>query len=445
MLLRKLLILPAACVSFLTACGDEIPTGPGTHPGSPPSSAAISVVQTGWLPGMNAPQIAAYDRGNIEIGLSEFRGKFLLLEVGAAWCLPTRFLAPLLPSIEQQIAADGVDFTTVVTLVQNSGAGSSTQATVEAWLTTYHDGDYRKVLHVDGSKALENQWLQAIDKGLLPTLILIGPGGEIIQRRAGADSEEGILKWVREGIVAYDNRPPQFLTVTTAPSLLPITEALVVSGTVRASAGLIGRVSWGDGTESPLSITADGDFLSSPHTFGETGFYYPVLTITDTEGRSASHALPLLTVFDPNGTIVAIGTVFSPPEACWTVSCFGPARFQARVRHDSGTLRPTGSFSYHLDNNSLRFQAASLDWLLVNREGNTARLGGTGSIEGLSLIDDEQLAGYVMRFMVEFVSGRPGGVKLNIWLEDVGGAKIDIYATADPLPLLTGAVVVQAR
>jgi hypothetical protein len=453
-LTRSLQFLPVLVGGLLLGGCDTsgLLTGPELEPTSSFPSLVTASTETGWESGMTAPDIGGFDVNNEIIRLSDFAGSFLLLEVGAVWCAPSRFLAPILSSIEAAIRADGVDFESLVTLVQGVTPDRlTTQATVEAWLSTYYGGEYRSVLHVNGDAALAGQWLApTITNGLtiLPTLILIGPGGEILQKRLGADSEEGLLAWIRAGIADHLNPPPGFVTVETPPELLPISQSVEVSGVVSGASPITGQVTWGDGTVAPLTIDGDGRFTSDLHRFSAVGFYAPYLIIVDEEGRSATRALPLITVYDPDGGfVVAQGTVASPAERCFiSQECFdesGTGSFRLMARYDRRTKGLTGSMHYEVG--QLSFDSEVLEWMLVDADEQSARVSGTGRIPGFDPAAFG-LEGYEVRFLARAVRGRPGQMHIRIWLQGPGsGEVLLIYDPGEPLPLLSGNVMVQTK
>jgi thiol-disulfide isomerase/thioredoxin len=132
------------------------------------------------------PVIAIADGGGKVGALADFRGKFVLLNIWATWCVPCRKEMPTLDRLQGQLG--GPDFEAVTLSIDRGGADPVRKFYAEV-------GVQRLAVHLDpGGEAF-----QALGVVGLPTTLLIDRQGQEIGRLIGPaewDSPEmvGFLK-----------------------------------------------------------------------------------------------------------------------------------------------------------------------------------------------------------------------------------------------------------
>lgn len=141
--------------------------------------ADIGGISGGPLIGQPAPEFVAGDLSNGKVGLANFRGKPLLLNFWATWCVPCRQELPTL----QRFASDQQGRLAVLGLDELEGAGDVATFTRSLNVT------YQLGLDSDGSIARRFR-VQG-----LPTSFLIDGQGVIRQTHLGALDAATLQAW----------------------------------------------------------------------------------------------------------------------------------------------------------------------------------------------------------------------------------------------------------
>tara|TARA_A100001037_G_scaffold212320_1_gene190360 strand:+ start:13535 stop:14110 length:576 start_codon:yes stop_codon:yes gene_type:complete len=126
------------------------------------------------------PEVSFIDSDGRELGLGDFRGKFVLVNLWATWCGPCRREMPSLDRLQARLS--GSDFTVLALSQDRKGV-----AIVEKFLAQI--GTRNLAIYVDSS-ARSARRLGAIG---LPTTVLLDRQGQIIGRLIGSaewDSDE---------------------------------------------------------------------------------------------------------------------------------------------------------------------------------------------------------------------------------------------------------------
>jgi thiol-disulfide isomerase/thioredoxin len=142
------------------------------------------------------PDIAIADGGGKIGALADFRGKFVLLNIWATWCVPCRKEMPTLDRLQGQLG--GPDFEVVALSIDRGGAETVRKFYAEVGI---------QHLAVRFDAAAEAPFkLAAVG---LPTTVLIDPKGQEIGRVIGPakwDSPE-MIDSLKATITQKDSRP----------------------------------------------------------------------------------------------------------------------------------------------------------------------------------------------------------------------------------------------
>ncbi|MFE4636318.1 TlpA family protein disulfide reductase [Streptomyces sp. NPDC056773] len=99
------------------------PSGPGSVAAGPRPAAAAEVVDPALRP--QAPELAGADLDGKPVGLAEFRGQVLVLNVWGSWCGPCRAEADDLARLSGQTREQGVRFLGINTRDRDRAAARS--------------------------------------------------------------------------------------------------------------------------------------------------------------------------------------------------------------------------------------------------------------------------------------------------------------------------------
>lgn len=143
------------------------PVHDAAHPPQP--LAKLAVAQSP----KSIPDVAFSDASAKRLGLADFKGRYVLLNLWATWCGPCVKELPALARLSRAVPADKL---TVVAV----NVGRSDAAETKAFLAK-HKADALNV-YVDGNVAL----MRAFTAYGLPVSVLIDPQGREIARATGA-------------------------------------------------------------------------------------------------------------------------------------------------------------------------------------------------------------------------------------------------------------------
>jgi thiol-disulfide isomerase/thioredoxin len=176
------------------------------------------------LPRVEAPELSFVDAEGKDRGLSEFRGKLVLLNLWATWCAPC---VREMPSLERLQAKLGGDRFTVLALSQDRGGLFQVRQ--------FYEAQKLKGLDIFVDKTMASA--RAIKAPGLPTTLLIDPEGREIGRLVGAtewDAPESIdfIQWYLRGVPAPNGAPngAPIGAPGRAPPAASSTQALLETG-----------------------------------------------------------------------------------------------------------------------------------------------------------------------------------------------------------------------
>lgn len=154
--------------------GDELPGG-----GEATGTGSVSVAALSWHDEPRPPAPLSFSDADGEaIGLDAFRGRTVLLNVWATWCIPCRQEMPSLDRLQAELG--GPDFEVVALSIDRGGAEAVRPFFAELGLT--HLGIY-----LDAAGAS----MSALGLLGLPTTLLIDAEGREVARATGALEWDG--------------------------------------------------------------------------------------------------------------------------------------------------------------------------------------------------------------------------------------------------------------
>jgi len=141
---------------------------------------------------VDLPALTFTDAGGQAVSLADFRGKIVLLNIWATWCVPCREEMPALDQLETKLG--GKDFAVVAINIDKGGADKAAAFLDETGAT-------HLTLYIDPSGKLFST-LKAIG---MPTTLLVGRDGKEIARLIGpADWASPEAVAVIEAAIAAD-------------------------------------------------------------------------------------------------------------------------------------------------------------------------------------------------------------------------------------------------
>jgi len=192
--------------------------------------------------------------------------------------------------------------------------------------------------------------------------------------------------------LTVSNVAPAVTSVTAPSSPQLINSPVAVSGAFSDPGTLDTHAAtwdWGDGTTSAGTVTeANGaGTVSDNHTYTAAGLFTVKLTVTDKDGGVGALSSQSVVVVDLSaGPVRGRGSIDSPAGACrLTTACAtatGSANFSFDAQYKKGATIPTGSTKFEFQAGNLTFQSTSYQWLIVNQNGASAQLMGTGTVNG---------------------------------------------------------------
>ncbi|MBI5230826.1 MAG: DUF1565 domain-containing protein [Coriobacteriales bacterium] len=238
----------------------------------------------------------------------------------------------------------------------------------------------------------------------------------------------------------------------------PIVEAPAVPGPVRlgsacavsaefADAGVgdthVATIDWGDGTESPATITEDAGrgTATGTHVYAAPGLYRVSVRVLDDDGEATERAaLDECVVYDPAGLTLSLGTSASPSGASADARLSGPVRFSFSSRYANGASVPQGAIGLDFRSTGAKFYAPSEQWLVVSRTSRSAVLQGRGTIDGAA---SPSGGPYVCRIWAN--DAAPDTLRVRISYRTADDADVVVYDTGTPVRITSGAIVVNRR
>jgi thiol-disulfide isomerase/thioredoxin len=134
-------------------------------------------------PGSQAANFTATDINGKSVRLNDFKGKYILLDFWASWCVPCRQASPHLLGLYHKYNAKGFDIIGI----------SDDDTRLQQWhnaVKTDSTAMFHQILRGAGKKSATNarDLHKAYNIQSLPTKILVDPSGKIIGRYGDNDT-----------------------------------------------------------------------------------------------------------------------------------------------------------------------------------------------------------------------------------------------------------------
>ena len=120
---------------------------------------------------MKAYDFTQPDANGKLISLSSFRGKYVLLDFWASWCVPCRQENPNLVKVYQRYKDKGF---TIISISLDQPSGKS------KWLKAIVDDQLQEWTHVSDLRFMDNAAAKLYVVEAIPQNFLINPAGEIV-------------------------------------------------------------------------------------------------------------------------------------------------------------------------------------------------------------------------------------------------------------------------
>lgn len=124
-----------------------------------------------WIQNTQAPDFITTDISGKQVKLSDFKGKYLLLDFWASWCRPCRDKAKEIKAIYSQLEARGIVMCGINLDEKKEQWSKATQEDGIIWTNTSELKPFKS-----------NNIVQSYKVQQLPTLFLISPSGKIIKQ-----------------------------------------------------------------------------------------------------------------------------------------------------------------------------------------------------------------------------------------------------------------------
>ena len=142
----------------------------------------LSILIEKFFLGKMAPDFKQMDSNNISVSLSDFKGKYILLDFWASWCIPCRKENPVLKEAYKNYKKNGFEI-----------LGVSLDEARSDWIKAIND-DNLEWTQISDLKGLNNDVSKLYNIHSIPTNYLIDPKGIVIAKNLRGNLLQEMLK-----------------------------------------------------------------------------------------------------------------------------------------------------------------------------------------------------------------------------------------------------------
>lgn len=195
--------------------------------------------------------------------------------------------------------------------------------------------------------------------------------------------------------VIVTNTDPVITSVTVSNSVEAINTPVLLTASYEDNNVISATIDWDD-LSGLQTVTNPEDIFNVSHTYNASGFYSPVITITDACEATATYVYDYIVVYDRDGGFVTGGGWFNSPAGSYTRSpaSTGKASFNFVSKYKKKGTSPEGNADFEFKSGDLKFKSQEYQWLVVNER--TAVLQSSGKVNGasgyemlISMVDDD--------------------------------------------------------
>ena len=146
--------------------------------------------------GTPSPTFSNYENDNgSKSSLSDFRGKFVYIDVWATWCGPCKAEIPSLKKLESQYKTKNIEFISIS--VDDARRSGSMEKAHTAWKTMVKDKQLTGTQLFTGN-GWKTDFIQDFKINAIPRFLLIDPKGDIIDADAPRPSSKRLIELLNE-------------------------------------------------------------------------------------------------------------------------------------------------------------------------------------------------------------------------------------------------------
>ena len=146
--------------------------------------------------GTPSPTFSNYENDNgSKSSLSDFRGKFVYIDVWATWCGPCKAEIPSLKKLESQYKTKNIEFISIS--VDDARRSGSMEKAHTAWKTMVKDKQLTGTQLFTGN-GWKTDFIQDFKINAIPRFLLIDPKGDIIDADAPRPSSKRLIELLSE-------------------------------------------------------------------------------------------------------------------------------------------------------------------------------------------------------------------------------------------------------
>lgn len=211
-----------------------------------------------------------------------------------------------------------------------------------------------------------------------------------------------------------DNSAPSIGELVITDSLAPVGDEVLLEAVLTDTDlddVLTAQINWGDGiigTYYP-ALSSGEALLSASHTYHDVGIYTVEVTVSDSNGESATATYKYVVIYDPSGAFVTGGGWFDSPLGAYVPdpSLVGKADFGFVAKYNKGKNVPDGNTQFKFSAGELNFESANYQWLIVS--GSKAQYKGDGKI------NDEGDYGFILTANDGDINNGVDSFRIKIW------------------------------